>query len=165
MRRRTLLRLTLATGLSAGGLASLLASPAQTDASPHAWIVSQSTPGSLQNVVEASVDDLQAAMQARRISAVELTQEYTDRIQSLDRSGPFLNAILELNPDASSIAAALDDERSRTGPRSPLHGIPILLKDNIETADAMRTTAGSWALVQVPVVQDSTTAARLRQAG
>src|SRR4029077_5854333 len=98
-------------------------------------------------------------------SAVELTQEYLNRIQSLDRAGPSLNAILEVNPDALSIAADLDNERRHTGPRSPLHGIPILLKDNIDTADAMQTTAGSWALAQVPVSQDSTTAARLRQAG
>jgi amidase len=116
-------------------------------------------------IVETSIADLQAAMDARKISAVELVTEYQARIEAVDRSGPFLNSILQVNKDALAIAADLDAERRRLGPRGPLHGIPILVKDNVDTADSMQTTAGSLALVNIPVAKDSTTAANLRKAG
>jgi amidase len=95
---------------------------------------------------------------AGRLSSTQITRAYIRRIERLDQHGPHLNSILEINPDALAIAEALDRERRRQGPRGPLHGIPILLKDNIDTADKMQTTAGSLALLNIPVHQDSTTA-------
>src|SRR5262249_17002336 len=115
--------------------------------------------------IEATIADLQKRIAAGELSSRELTQAYIRRIDRIDQHGPHLNSILELNPDALAIAEALDRERRQHGPRGPLHGIPVLLKDNIDTADKMQTTAGSLALLNVPVHQDSTTAQRLRQAG
>src|SRR5260221_13895775 len=94
----------------------------------------------------AGIPELNAAMGRGELSAVELTRFFLDRIAAYDRNGPCLNAVLEINPDALSLAAALDAERRATGPRSPLHGLPILIKDNIATADRMHTSAGSLAL-------------------
>jgi amidase len=90
---------------------------------------------------------------------------YSERITALNTSGPTLRAVIEMNPDALAIAEKLDRERAEHGPRGPLHGIPILLKDNIDTADGMETTAGSLALVGVKRAQDAHVAARLREAG
>lgn len=104
-------------------------------------------------------------MQAGQLTARRLVEAYLARIEALDRSGPRLNSIIELNPDALAIADALDAERCDQGPRGPLHGIPVLLKDNIDTADRMQTTAGSLALVGSIPPQDATVAARLRAAG
>jgi len=117
------------------------------------------------DIVEATVADLQDAMQAGRASSVSLVKAYLARIKSIDKSGPQLNAIIELNPDALSIAAMLDKERKSTGPRGSLHGIPILLKDNIATADKMQTTAGSLALVGIKPPRDAFLVGRLRDAG
>lgn len=114
---------------------------------------------------EMSVADLQSAMAAGRMTAHSITQQYIDRIQALDRTGPTLRAILEINPDALSIADALDRERKAGKVRGPLHGIPILIKDNIDTADRMTTTAGSYALAGSIAVKDATIAAKLRAAG
>lgn len=107
----------------------------------------------------------QAAMAAQTITARQLVETYLARIEAIDRNGPRLNAVIEVNPEALAIAEALDAERREHGPRGPLHGIPILLKDNIDTADKMQTTAGSLALVGSIPAQDSTVAARLRAAG
>src|ERR1022692_227023 len=92
---------------------------------------------------EATVADLQKRMSAGSLTASALTQRYLERIAAIDKRGPALNSVIELNPDALSIAAALDAERIAKGPRGPLHGIPVLIKDNIDTADRMMTTAGS----------------------
>jgi len=116
-------------------------------------------------VLEATVPQLQAAMQAGRLSARSLATYYLARIRAVDKAGPRLNAVIELNPDALSIAQALDDERRKSGPRGPLHGIPVLLKDNIATADRMDTTAGSLALAGVKAARDAHIADRLRRAG
>lgn len=99
------------------------------------------------------------------LTAVSLTESYLSRISELDRAGPRLNSVIELNPDALEIAAVLDRERVERGPRSLLHGVPILIKDNIDTADKMATTAGSLALVGSRPTQDATVAAKLRAAG
>ncbi len=99
------------------------------------------------------------------LTAVSLTESYLSRIGELDQAGPRLNSVIEINPDALEIAAALDRERAERGPRGPLHGIPILIKDNIDTADKMATTAGSLALVGARPAQDATVAAKLRAAG
>ena len=117
------------------------------------------------DVVEASVAELQAAMTAGRTSARELTAAYLARIRTVDKAGPRLNSVIEVNPDALAIAAGLDEERKAKGPRGPLHGIPVLLKDNIATADRMQTTAGSLALVGAKPPRDAFLVARLRAAG
>jgi amidase len=106
-----------------------------------------------------------AAMGAGRLTARQLTQYYLDRIAELDRRGPSLGAVLETNPRALEIADALDHERRSHGPRGPLHGVPILIKDNVETADRMMTTAGSLALEGWYAPEDAPLAARLRAAG
>ncbi len=115
-----------------------------------------------QQLEEITIAELQAAMEKGTLTAVTLVQQYKERIAALN---PHLHAILELNPEAETIAAALDEERQNKGVRSPLHGVPILLKDNIGTADQMRTTAGSWALDGFSPTDDATVAAKLRQAG
>jgi amidase len=114
---------------------------------------------------EATVAQLQASMKARRLSSGELVEFYLARIRALDKSGPIVNSVIELNPDAKAIAAGLDAERRSKGPRGPLHGIPVLLKDNVDTHDKMQTAAGSLALVGTPALQDSTAVAKLRAAG
>jgi amidase len=114
---------------------------------------------------EATIADLAAAMSDGRLTAAALTGRYLDRIGRLDRTGPALRSVIEVNPDAVEIAAQLDRERRERGPRGPLHGVPVLLKDNIDTHDRMQTTAGSLALVGEPAPHDATVAARLRQAG
>ena len=108
---------------------------------------------------------LQAAMHSGRMSAEALASAYLRRIQAIDRSGPALRSVQEVNPEALAIARALDDERRTRGPRGPLHGIPVLLKDNIATADRMETTAGALALVGARPRRDSFIAQRLREAG
>jgi amidase len=111
---------------------------------------------------EATIAHLQAEMQAGRLTSRALTEAYLARIKDVD---PLLKSVLEVNPDALAMADALDAERKAKGPRGPLHGIPILLKDNIATADKMETTAGSLVLVGARPPRDSFVAARLRAAG
>jgi len=118
-----------------------------------------------QGLVDVTIAELQARMKAGRLTARELVEQYLERISDIDRHGPKVNSVLELNPDARAIADALDRERRQKGPRGPLHGIPILLKDNIDTADRMNTTAGSLALLGSRPPLDGTVAARLRAAG
>jgi amidase len=114
---------------------------------------------------EATLSDLQARMAAGRMTARSITQQYLDRITALNLNGPTLRHVLETNPDALSIADSLDRERKAGKVRGPLHGIPILLKDNIDTADGMTTTAGSLAMAGSIPLQDAFIAARLRAAG
>jgi amidase len=114
---------------------------------------------------EATIAQLQAAMATGHTSAVELTRFYLDRIAAIDRGGPILNSIIELNPDALAIAEQVDDLRRQGKVLGPLHGIPIVLKDNIDTGDKMQTTAGSLSLAGQPALADSTVAAKLRAGG
>ncbi len=114
---------------------------------------------------EATIADLQARMASGQETARSLVEKYTKRIGQIDRSGPSLRSILELNPEALGIADQLDAERKQKGPRGPLHGIPILIKDNIATSDRMTTTAGSLALEGLRVPHDAFVVARLREAG
>jgi amidase len=116
-------------------------------------------------VEEVAIDALQAAMTEGDLTARLLTQSYLERIIHLDGKGPTLRSVLETNPDALAIADALDAERRAKGPRGPLHGIPILVKDNVDTHDKMTTTAGSLALEGSIPPRDSTVAERLRAAG
>ncbi|HEY8166004.1 MAG TPA: amidase [Gemmatimonadaceae bacterium] len=117
------------------------------------------------DIEEATIADLQRSMIQGKRSSRSITEQYISRIESLDRRGPALHHVIEINPDAIAIATELDNERRRGKPRGPLHGIPILLKDNIETADRTTTTAGSLALEGSIPSRDSTVAQRLRAAG
>jgi amidase len=145
----------LARSAAATGALALLRSPmlraAETSASP--------------GIEEASLADLQERLRSGALTSSALTQVYLDRIEALDRRGPALRSVIEANPDALSIAQALDGERRERGPRGPLHGIPVLVKDNLDTADRMATTAGSLALVGPAPAKDSFVVASLRKAG
>jgi amidase len=114
---------------------------------------------------EFTVKDLREAMRSGRFTARSIAEMYLARIDEVDKRGPAVNSVIELNPDALSIADALDKERREKGPRGPLHGLPILIKDNIDTADKMKTSAGSLALSESIAPRDSFVAQRLREAG
>ena len=114
---------------------------------------------------EATVTQLQEWMRAGRFTARQLAEQYLSRIEALDRRGPNLHAVLEPNPDALTIADQLDAERRARGARGPLHGVPVLIKDNIDTADRMHTSAGSLALADSIAARDAFVAERLRAAG
>jgi amidase len=114
---------------------------------------------------EITIADLQDGMKSGKFTARSLVEKYTARIEEIDKQGPAINSVLELNPDAVAIADSLDRERKAKGPRGPLHGIPVLIKDNINTADKMMTTAGSLAMVGSKPPKDSWVAQRLRAAG
>ncbi len=116
-------------------------------------------------IVESTIAALQEGMGAGRFSAAGLAAAFLDRVEAIDRRGPRLNSLIEINPDAMAIARQLDRERARSGPRGPLHGIPLLLKDNIDTADRMETSAGSLALVGAKPARDAFVVRRLRLAG
>jgi len=111
---------------------------------------------------EISMDELQQGMQSGKLTARVIAEKYLTRIDAIDKHGPALNSVIETNPDALAVADDLDKQRKEKGPRSPLHGIPILIKDNIDTADRMMTTAGSLALVGSRPTKDSFVAKRLR---
>ena len=114
---------------------------------------------------EATIAGLQQRMQSGQDTSRSLVDKYLARIEAIDRSGPALHSVIEINPDARTIAEQLDAERTSGRVRGPLHGIPVLLKDNIATADRMMTTAGSLALAGVTPPKDAFIVARLRQAG
>ncbi len=114
---------------------------------------------------ETTISDLQTRLKSGELTTRFLTEAYLHRIQKIDKNGPTLNSVIELNPDALSIAESLDREHKQKSARGPLHGIPVLIKDNIDTADRMQTTAGSLALVGSKPAQDSGVARKLREAG
>jgi amidase len=114
---------------------------------------------------EVTISDLQEGMKSGKFTARGLVEKYSNRIHEIDKNGPVINSVIELNPEAESIAEGLDQERKAKGPRGPLHGIPVLIKDNIDTSDQMMTTAGSLALVGSKPARDSFVAERLRMAG
>jgi amidase len=114
---------------------------------------------------EITIPELQDGMKSGKFTARSLVEKYRGRIEEIDKRGPAVNAIIELNPDALPIADALDRERKAKGQRGPLHGVPVLIKDNIATADRMMTTAGSLALVGSKPAKDSFVAQKLRAAG
>ena len=126
---------------------------AAEDAGPQPWLV------------ERTIGDLGAALAAQELTAQDLTRMYLERIEAIDRQGPRLRSVIETNPDALEIADTLDRDGSAAVARGPLHGIPVLVKDNIGTGDAMETTAGSLALVGARPNSDAFVAARLRAAG
>jgi len=114
---------------------------------------------------EMGINELAEWMASGKYTARSIAEEYLDRIEDIDRDGPTLRSIIELNPDALDIADGLDKERKEKGARSPLHGIPILIKDNIDTVDRMATTAGSLALVRSKPLKDAFLVWQLRNAG
>src|SRR5438876_438192 len=114
---------------------------------------------------ELTVGELQTGMASGKYTVHLLARKYLDRIDDIDKHGPVINSVIELNPEALSIASDLDKERKTKGPRGPLHGIPVLIKDNIDTHDRMTTTAGSLALGGSIPLQDSFVARKLREAG
>src|SRR5205807_1403938 len=114
---------------------------------------------------EATVDELQRGMSSGKYTADSLTAKYLNRILSIDKGGPTINSVIELNPDALHIASELDKERKAGRTRGRLHGIPVIIKDNIDTHDRMTTTAGSLALGGSIPPQDSFVTKRLREAG
>jgi amidase len=114
---------------------------------------------------EITIPELQDGMKSGKFTARSLVEKYLARVDEVDKRGPGVNAILEVNPDALSIADALDQERKAKGARGPLHGVPVLIKDNIDTADRMMTTAGSLALVGSKPPKDAFVAQKLRAAG
>src|SRR6185369_3663558 len=141
-------------GIAAGACAALAAGGLSVNA--------ESTPLDF-DLEETTVVDLQSAMQKGSRSSRQITQSYLARIAEVDKK---LNAIIELNPDALAIADQMDSERKAGKVRGPLHGIPIVIKDNIDTADKMRTTAGSLALLDAPTPrQDAFLVQQLRSAG
>ncbi len=117
------------------------------------------------NLEEATLGELEQGFRSGRFTARAVAEWYLARIDSLDKHGPAVNSVIEINPEALPIAEELDRERSTKGPRGPLHGVPVLIKDNIETADRMHTTAGSLALADSIAARDSFVAERLRNAG
>src|ERR1051325_112945 len=136
--RRQFLKL----GTCAGALA--FANPSLSGMAEAARVAYQPKPFELE---EATVADLQSAMQSGKHTARSIAESYLARIDEMDKRGPSVNSIIELNPDALAIADTLDRERKEKGTRGPLHGITVLIKDNIDTADKMMTTAGSLALL------------------
>jgi len=158
MTRRTF----LGTGVLGGAMAAVTW-PARAQAAPAAGPArAAQAPSELD---EVTVAQLQEGMRSGRWTARSLAEQYLARIEAVDRKGPALGTIIELNPDALSIADALDAERRAKGPRGPLHGVPVLVKDNVATADRMHTSAGSLALATSIAPRDSFVAARLRAAG
>jgi amidase len=143
----------------AGVLLGKLSLPSLETAKPNPIVEAASS------IEEATIAQLQAGMSEGRLTSASIVKMYESRINSLDRSGPTLNSILEVNPDALSIASQLDMQRQGGTVLGPMHGIPVLLKDNIDTHDQLQTAAGSFALVGAPALQDSTVVANLRKAG
>jgi amidase len=114
---------------------------------------------------EVTITELQERMSSGKLTSEEITQKYFDRIERINLKGPELRAVIEINPDALKIAKEMDSERKSGKVRGPLHGIPVLIKDNIDTGDKMQTTAGSLALVGAPAPDDAIIVSKLREAG
>lgn len=165
MTRRDLLR-TAAIAFSASTDASSRTAIGKPGATTHAHRNASAKPDPANfEWSEATISTISDAFKSGKLTSVSLTRQYLDRIAALDKAGPELHAVIETNPDALAIAAALDEEHAKTGPRGPLHGIPILIKDNIDTHDRMMTTAGSLALLGSIPPRDATIVERLRAAG
>jgi amidase len=161
LNRRSFLHLSALT--AAGGALGTKTAFAESDKADKNEL--EQLDAQYKDILEVTIADLQKAMENGKLTSVELTSRYMQRVYALNQQGPELRAVLELNPDALKIANELDLERKAKGPRGPLHGIPLMLKDNIDTADRMFTTAGSIALIGSKPAEDATVAGKLRQAG
>jgi amidase len=160
--RRKFIQASLLAGASAAVLSPTPASGAGLRIS--AAFQTKSPTGAFE-LDEITMGELQEGMTSGRFTAHSITEKYLARIDAIDKHGPAVNSVIEVNPDALEIAKGLDKERKQKHLRGPLHGIPILIKDNIDTSDRMMTTAGSLALVGSKPPKDSTVAQKLREAG
>ena len=156
--RRTFLRSSLATTVISAAYPALGAARATAQESPNV------IPREFE-LDELTIDDLQQRVGSGKETSRTLTEKYLARIQDIDKAGPMINSVIEVNPDALEIAEARDRERRDSGIRGPLHGIPLLIKDNIDTSDKMNTTAGSLALLGSTPPRDAFVVTQLRKAG
>src|ERR1041385_4306344 len=157
--RRKFLKSTLLGGATAAILPSLAAARTFAPEPSPAPTVSSF------ELDEITISDLQAGMTSGRFTAHSITEKYLARIDEIDKRGPAINSVIEVNPEALAIADALDKERKEKGARGPMHGVPVLIKDNLDTGDKMMTTAGSLALVGPPAPKDAFVVKKLRDAG
>jgi amidase len=160
--RRKFIQASLLAGASAAALSPRPILGASRNVSPA--FQTKGSAGSFE-LDEITVGELQDGMTSGRFTAHSITEKYLARIDAIDKHGPAINSVIEVNPDALSIAKGLDKERKQKHLRGPLHGIPILIKDNIDTSDRMMTTAGSLAMVGSKPPKDSTVVQKLREAG
>lgn len=163
--RRKFLQTSLIGGVAAAAAPPMHASFGAREAEACESSAERAVDASAFELDEITVGDLQNGMQSGKWTARAIAEKYLARIAEVDKSGPAVNSVIETNPDALEIAEALDRERREKGPRGPLHGIPVLIKDNIATADKMQTTAGSLALVGSRPPADAFIAKKLRDAG
>ena len=162
--RRNFLRAGVTATLATAAYPALGAARVVDPVSPPAAVIDANFKKDFE-LDEITIDDLQKAFLSGQYSSRSLAEKYLARIQEIDKAGPMVNSVIELNPEALQIADALDLERKAKGPRGPLHGIPVLIKDNIDTGDRMNTTAGSLALLGGRPANDAFVAAQLRKAG
>lgn len=161
MNRRNFIKSSSVAGVSAATLTvAACASPQKTDSPTDTTGFTDDF-----DLNEVTIGALQQKMQSGSATAASLTQQYLDRIDAIDKKGPGLNSVIEINPDALAMANAMDEERKAGTVRGPMHGIPILIKDNIDTADQMMTTAGALALEGNKATKDAFVVGKLREAG
>src|SRR6266705_3338170 len=162
MNRRNFVRSGILGGVALAG--ECVGASARKAIAKHVAETGSPTPPEFE-LDELTIAELQSGMASGKHSAHSLATKYLDRIDDIDKHGPAINSVIELNPDALAIATELDRERKAKGPRGPLHVIPVLIKDNIDTHDRMTTTAGSLAMGGSSPLQDSSVARKLREAG
>jgi hypothetical protein len=162
--RRAVVRLAAGV-VSAAGAGSVPVTGASRAIAGVPWAATRTQITPFSEVEGATLLELRTALDTHQLSVRELVEQYLRRIAAIDGAGPLLRSVLELNPEATAIAEDLDQELQADRRRGPLHGIPILLKDTIDTADQMLTTAGSLALVNSRPRQDAAVVRRLRDAG
>ena len=143
----------LQAGLAGGAAAALGPGPARPAEIP------------VSEIADMGIDDMRSALESGRFTVRALVEQCLARIEAVDRNGPALRSVIETNPEALAEAEARDRERKSGGPRGPLHGIPILIKDNIDAAGRMSTTAGSLALAGAPSAGDAFLVRRIKEAG
>ena len=161
LNRREFVNCGMLTGAAAAVL-PWLSQAGEATASPGPVALPPLNPFELSEITVAKLQD---AMGSGRLTARSIAERYLARIENVDKHGPAVNSVIEVNPDALGLAAELDRERKAKGPRGPLHGIPVLIKDNIATHDRMVTTAGSLALVGAQPPKDAFVVKKLREAG
>ncbi len=165
MNRRNFLRNSSVAGIAVTTVAGMAACNTPADTTKKgADTLAEANPNDFA-LNEATIDDLQAKMKSGEYTSRSITEMYLKRIDAIDKNGPKINAVIELNPDALSIADSMDSERKAGKLRGPLHGIPVLIKDNISTGDKMMTTAGASALVGHKAAKDAFIVQQLRAAG
>ncbi|MBI1780949.1 MAG: amidase [Sphingobacteriales bacterium] len=165
MNRRNFIRNTSLTGLSVAALTTAACNSADQKEKQTVAAIGDDVFKDDFALNEITIDQLQEKMKSGDYTSKSITEMYLKRIDAIDKSGPAINAVIEVNPDAVSIAEAMDKERKEGKLRGPLHGIPVLIKDNINTGDKMMTTAGALALVGNKAAKDAFIIGKLREAG